>query len=46
MKDKLEDRLHDLVCSGRMRLRDAQREIARDWIVAYQKIMGTQAIQQ
>jgi hypothetical protein len=29
VKDKLEDRLHNLVCSGRMRLEDAQRDIAQ-----------------
>jgi hypothetical protein len=43
VKDKLEDRLHNLVCSGRMRLEDAQRDIARDWIAAYQRWMGAEA---
>lgn len=37
VKDKLEQRLHDLVCSGRIDLPTAQREIASDWIGAYRK---------
>ena len=43
VKDKLEDRLHGLVCTGRMRLEDAQQEIARDWIAAYQRLIGGEA---
>jgi hypothetical protein len=34
-KDRLENFLHDLVCSGRLALRAAQREIARDWVRAW-----------
>jgi hypothetical protein len=34
-KDRLENRLHALVCSGQISLRRAQREIATDWIKAY-----------
>ncbi|GAC1546996.1 MAG: hypothetical protein NVS3B16_18460 [Vulcanimicrobiaceae bacterium] len=30
-KDRVEDALHEAVCSGRMRLPDAQRRIAHDW---------------
>ncbi len=30
-KDRVENRLHRLVCSGRMPLADAQRRIAGDW---------------
>ena len=30
-KDRLENELHRLVCSGQMPLAEAQREIARDW---------------
>lgn len=30
-KDRVENRLHRLVCSGRMSLSEAQRHIARDW---------------
>jgi hypothetical protein len=40
-KDKLEDRLHALVCAGRLPLEQAQRDIATDWITAYQKYLGT-----
>jgi hypothetical protein len=36
-KDALEDRLHALVCSSRLGLADAQREIATDWIAAYRR---------
>jgi hypothetical protein len=34
-KDRLENRLHDLVCSGQVTLRKAQRMIATDWVKAY-----------
>ncbi len=34
-KDRLENRLHWLVCHNRMRLADAQRMIRTDWIGAY-----------
>jgi hypothetical protein len=34
-KDRLENRLHDLVCSGQISLRRAQREIATNWVKAY-----------
>ena len=33
-KDRLENYLHDQVCSGRMKLRDAQHAIASDWVAA------------
>jgi hypothetical protein len=36
-KDKLEDRLHALVCAGSVQLEDAQRDLAQDWIAAFQK---------
>jgi len=39
-KDLLEDRLHDLVCSGRLRLAYAQRIEARDWVSAYRRYVG------
>lgn len=39
-KDKLEDRLHALVCAGRLSIEQAQREIATDWIAAYGKYLG------
>ena len=34
-KDRLENALHDEVCSGQIRLRSAQRLIAGDWVKAY-----------
>lgn len=40
VKNKLEERLHKLVCSGRLPLEQAQREIAADWIAAYEKYLG------
>ena len=46
-KDDLEDRLHELVCSGELDLSTAQHEIANDWIGAYKKYVqnGKPAIQ-
>jgi hypothetical protein len=38
--DKLEDRLHALTCAVRLRLEQARREIAADWIAAYRKYVG------
>lgn len=35
MKDRLERRLHVEVCSGRVKLEDAQRLIAKDWTALY-----------
>src|SRR5580704_2129217 len=32
VKDRLEAKLHKLVCSGQLDLKTAQREIATDWI--------------
>ena len=34
-KDKVENYLHDQVCSGAISLVDAQREIASDWLSVY-----------
>jgi hypothetical protein len=36
VKDKIENKLHSLVCAGTMPLADAQHAIARDWWGAYQ----------
>lgn len=36
-KDRLEERLHKLVCDGGLSLDEAQTAIAKDWIGAYQK---------
>ena len=41
-KDRLENRLHTLVCRGRLPLAQAQREIAGNWIVAYKRYVGAQ----
>ena len=40
-KDALENRLHDLVCSGAIRLRAAQRIEARNWVAAYRRYVGS-----
>src|SRR6478609_2721912 len=40
-KDVLEDRLHDLVCSGTIGLRYAQRIEARNWVAAYKRYVGS-----
>lgn len=40
-KDVLENRLHDLVCSGQLPLRRAQELEATNWIAAYRKYVGT-----
>ncbi|MBX6333697.1 MAG: HNH endonuclease [Gemmatimonadaceae bacterium] len=37
VKDALENYLHREVCAGRISLKDAQREIATDWIASYQR---------
>ena len=39
-KDQLEDRLHEMVCAGKLDLPAAQHEIATDWIGAYKKYVG------
>jgi hypothetical protein len=41
VKDALEDRLRSLVCEGKLDLGTAQRDLARDWIAAYQKYFRT-----
>ncbi|HEY0791404.1 MAG TPA: HNH endonuclease signature motif containing protein [Chthoniobacterales bacterium] len=42
VKDRLENRLHELVCSGRLDLKTAQRVIASNWIGAYKRYVGPQ----
>jgi len=37
VKDALENRLHEMVCSGEIDLATAQHDIASDWISAYKK---------
>ena len=39
VKDGLENKLHELVCDGKVSLRDAQYDISHDWIKAYCKYM-------
>ena len=39
-KDRLELRLHQLVCRGSMKLRTAQKQIAANWQVLYRKVFG------
>ena len=41
VKDALEDRLHEMVCSGEIDLATAQHDIATDWISAYKKYFHT-----
>jgi len=40
VKDRLEDKLHQLVCSGQLDLKTAQEAIASNWIEAYQKYVS------
>jgi hypothetical protein len=40
VKDRLENRLHSLVCSGSLGLRAAQRQIAADWEALYRRVYG------
>ena len=39
MKNRLERRLHKLVCEKKISLETAQQEISRDWVSAYKKYM-------
>jgi hypothetical protein len=40
VKDKIENKLHTLVCDGQVDLGTAQQEIATDWMAAYIKYIG------
>jgi hypothetical protein len=42
-KDRVENNLHDQVCSGRMTLLDAQHAIATDWVAVYEQIQRSGA---
>ena len=42
VKDALEERLHTLVCDGKVDLPTAQQAIASDWITAYKKYFGSE----
>jgi hypothetical protein len=41
VKDQLENKLHELVCSGQLDLKTAQHDIAADWIAAYKNYFHT-----
>ena len=41
VKDALENRLHADVCSGKIDLKVAQADIARDWIASYKRVFNT-----
>ena len=40
VKDKLENATHRAVCAGTIGLRTAQRQIAGNWLLLYQKVFG------
>jgi len=40
-KDKLENRLHTLVCQRKTPLAQVQWEMAHDWIAAYKRHVGS-----
>ena len=40
VKDRLENQLHKLVCSGKITLHDAQHDISTDWVGAYKRFVG------
>jgi hypothetical protein len=42
-KDALENRLHAMVCTGKISLPQAQQEISTDWIKAYKKYVDPNA---
>ncbi|MFO1419522.1 MAG: hypothetical protein U1F59_00885 [Candidatus Competibacteraceae bacterium] len=41
VKDRLENKLHDLICAGKVSVDQAQKEIAEDWTKAYVKYVGS-----
>ena len=40
VKDKLENKIHDMMCAGQITLRQAQRQIAGNWQTLYKKAFG------
>lgn len=40
VKDRLENKLHEMICSGEIDIKAAQREISTDWIASYKKYVG------
>ena len=43
VKDKLENKLHALVCAGQMTLRAARQQVASNWERLYKKVYGVAA---
>jgi hypothetical protein len=43
MKDQLEEKLHELVCSRKLDLATAQHDMALDWVSAYKKYVEADA---
>jgi hypothetical protein len=41
VKDRLENKLHALVCAGKITLPQAQYDISHDWVGAYRTYLGT-----
>ncbi len=41
VKDKLENQLHDEICSGKLSIRSAQRMISTNWVEAYELVFHT-----
>jgi len=44
VKDRLEDRLHSLVCKQQITLQEAQCEISHNWILAFKKYFPTDSL--
>ena len=40
VKDKLENKLHKMVCDGQMTLKEAQDKISKDWIKSYCEVFN------
>lgn len=39
-KDRLENHLNTLVCSGKLKLKEAQEMLRVDWVAAYRRLLG------
>jgi hypothetical protein len=39
-KDRLENHLNSLVCSGKLKLKEAQEMLRSDWVAAYRRFLG------
>jgi hypothetical protein len=42
-KDQLEEKLHEMVCAGKLPLKDAQDTIRKDWVKAYDQYIKNAA---